>query len=151
MIRFVSLFVLYIFSYHTEGYAQSKIHVASKSASVPLKASVRRAKAEFITQKIDLGTIKEDAIVERFFEFTNTGGTDLLIINAEGSCGCTVPTVPMEPIKPGEKGRIAVKFTAKNKVGPQKNIIKVATNGAPAVIQLQLECWVNQIPGGVKE
>ena len=75
----------------------------------------------------------------------------MVIIDAEGSCGCTVPTIPKEPIKPGGKATIGVKYTAKNKAGPQKPIITVKTNGTPRIVKLQLDCWVEQIPGGIKE
>ncbi len=153
---FLIIFIAF-FTFHTEGYAQntSKIHekakVRSKSVSQPSKPIEKKARIKFVQQTIDMGTIKEDVIVEKFFEFKNEGTADLVIINAEGSCGCTIPTIPMEPIKPGEKGRIGVKYTAKNKAGPQKPIISVTTNGTPALVKLQLDCWVNQIPGGVKE
>ena len=148
---------LFFFTCYTEGYAQSasktvaKAKVMSTSVSQPSKPAEKKARIKFVEQTIDLGTIKEDVVVEKFFEFKNEGTADLVIINAEGSCGCTVPTIPMEPIKPGEKGRIGVKYTAKNKAGPQKPIITVTTNGTPALVKLQLDCWVNQIPGGVKE
>ena len=144
----------------TEGYAQqsTKVKVSSKSMPQPTK-SVKKvnqplgktAKIKFKQEKIDLGTIKEDAIVETFFEFINDGNADLVIIDAEGSCGCTVPTVPKEPIKPGGKATIGVKYTAKNKAGPQKPIITIKTNGTPRIIKLQLDCWVEQIPGGIKD
>jgi Protein of unknown function (DUF1573) len=153
----LSIILILFFTFHTEGYAQTasktvmKAKIQSKSVSQPSKPIEKKARIKFVEQTIDLGTIKEDVIIEKFFEFKNEGAADLVIINAEGSCGCTVPTIPMEPIKPGEKGRIGVKYTAKNKAGPQKPIITVTTNGTPALVKLQLECWVNQIPGGVKE
>lgn len=144
----------------TEGYAQqaTKVKVSSKSMPQTTK-SIKKvnqplgktAKIKFKQEKIDLGTIKEDAIVEKFFEFTNDGDADLVIIDAEGSCGCTLPTIPKEPIKPGGKATIGVKYTAKNKAGPQKPIITVKTNGTPRTVKLQLDCWVEQIPGGIKE
>ncbi len=105
---------------------------------------------QFDKTLVDLGTIKEDAIVERAFEFTNTGNADLVIIDVKGSCGCTVPTKPSEPIKPGKRGKISVKYTAKNKVGPQKPTITVISNAQHTVEKLKLETWVEQIPGGVK-
>ena len=144
----------------TQGYAQqaTKVEVSSKSMPQTTK-SVKKvnqplgktAKIKFKQEKVDLGTIKEDAIVEKFFEFTNDGNADLVIIDAEGSCGCTVPTIPKEPIKPGGKATIGVKYTAKNKAGPQKSIITVKTNGTPRIVKLQLDCWVEQIPSGIKE
>jgi hypothetical protein len=42
-----------------------------------------------------------------------------------------------------------VKYTAKNKVGPQKPVVTVTTNGVPSIVKLNMEVWVEQIPGGV--
>lgn len=125
--------------------SSSKKSVPSKTVYVPSKS----AKIKFENMLIDLGTIKEDAVIEKSFEFTNIGTRDLVVINTKGSCGCTVPTAPTEPIPPGGKGKIMVKYTAKNKVGPQKPVVTVTTNGVPSIVKLNMEAWVEQIPGGV--
>ena len=44
------------------------------------------------TPVIDYGTIEHKADGQREFVFTNTGDAPLIISNARGSCGCTVPT-----------------------------------------------------------
>jgi Protein of unknown function (DUF1573) len=135
--------------------ATTKPKVMSKSvpsASNHVKKTYSKApKIKFDQDKIDFGTIKEDAVVEKTFVFTNVGDADLLITNAVGSCGCTIPIFPLTPIAPGEKGSIVVKFTAKNKFGPQKPTITVTSNAAPRLVKIQLEGWVDQIPGGVAE
>ncbi len=130
----------------------TKAKITSKSVSTSSKKSApsNTAKIQFDKLILELGTIKEDAVLEKSFDFTNTGDRDLVIINAKGSCGCTIPTPPMKPIAPGGKGKILVKYTAKNKVGPQKPTITVTTNGYPSIIKLKMEVWVDQIPGGVK-
>ena len=132
----------------------SDIAVKPKSAKSVLRTKkvtiAKPATIHFTSNKIDFGTIKEDAVIEKNFEFTNAGTTDLIIIDATGSCGCTLPTIPTAPIPPGGKNKITVRYTAKNKVGPQKPLITVVTNGTPGVVKLQLEGWVDQIPGGVK-
>jgi hypothetical protein len=167
--------VLVLMFHCTEGFAQkpaySKPKVMSKSvstakakstttaaakttptASTHVKKAVSKVpKIKFTQDKIDFGTIKEDAIVEKTFEFTNIGDADLLITNAVGSCGCTIPIFSITPIAPGEKGSILVKFTAKNKFGPQKPTITVTSNATPHLVKIQLEGWVDQIPGGVIE
>ena len=111
---------------------------------------VKPATIQFAVNRIDFGIIKEDAVIEKNFEFTNVGKTDLVIIDASGSCGCTTPIIPSTPIPPGGKNKIIFKYTARNKVGPQKPLITVITNGTPSVYKLQMEGWVEQIPGGVK-
>jgi Protein of unknown function (DUF1573) len=150
------LSIILILSFNTEGVAQKAIKVTAKGIpavkSVKKSASVvRMAQIRFAQTTIDLGTIKENAIVEKKFTFVNEGNANLVILNAEGSCGCTVPTFSKEPIAPNGKGEIVVKYTAKNMMGPQKKTITVTTNGKPEIIKLHIEGWVEQIPGGVKD
>ena len=152
---YLSCIIVLSFCSSTAGIAhtnKTKNKTTTKSYSTSSKKSVPSnvAKIEFDKLLLDLGTIKEDAVLEKSFEFTNTGNRDLVIINAKGSCGCTVPLPPLMPIAPGGKGKILVKYTAKNKVGPQKPTITVTTNGYPSIIKLKMEVWVDQIPGGVK-
>ena len=60
----------------------------------------------------DFGTIQEGERVETLFTFTNTGKSDLVIVDARGSCGCTVPEYPKNtPIAPGATGQIQVALT----------------------------------------
>ncbi len=151
---FLCLICISLF-FHTEAIAQtikSKPKIAYRSVSKTSKKAQpsKSAKIAFDKLVLELGTIKEDAVLEKSFEFTNIGDCDLVIINAKGSCGCTIPTPPLLPIAPGDKGKILVKYTAKNKVGPQKPTITVTTNGEPSVVKLKIEVWVDQIPGGVK-
>lgn len=47
------------------------------------------------------------------FVFTNTGDEPLIITKSKGSCGCTVPVWPKEPIMPGESSQIKVKYDTK--------------------------------------
>lgn len=65
---------------------------------------------------MDYGTIDHYADGNREFKFKNTGKEPLLITNCQGSCGCTVPTWPKEPIKPGASNVIKVHY-ATDRVG----------------------------------
>ncbi|HEX8562938.1 MAG TPA: DUF1573 domain-containing protein [Flavobacterium sp.] len=78
---------------------------------------------------IDYGTIAKNADGKREFVFTNNGNKPLIITNAQGSCGCTVPTWPKEPIAPGAKGVIGVKY-ATDRVGPFTKTVTLTTNAA---------------------
>ena len=77
----------------------------------------------------DFGTINEGDVVETVFAFTNTGESDLTILDARGSCGCTVPDYPKDtPIAAGETGEIKVKFDSANKPGNQTKTVTLTTN-----------------------
>lgn len=76
----------------------------------------------------DFGTINEGEVVEHKFEFTNTGKAPLVIVSAKGSCGCTVPEWPKEPIQPGEKGEMLVKFNSSGKPNAQNKQVTITAN-----------------------
>jgi len=86
---------------------------------------------------VDYGTIAQNSEPLRTVAFTNTGREPLVISNARGSCGCTVPTWPKEPIMPGETSEIEVRY-ATNRVGPFTKKITLTTNegGEPKVIKV---------------
>jgi hypothetical protein len=61
----------------------------------------------------DYGTVKFGSDGNCEFKFKNTGKDPLIISNARGSCGCTVPTWPKEPILKGQTGTIKVHYDTK--------------------------------------
>ncbi len=85
----------------------------------------------FEQETINYGTIEKGANGERVFVFTNTGKEPLIITNTKGSCGCTVPSKPTDPIAPGEKGEIKVKYDT-NRVGPFTKTVTVSSNAKTA-------------------
>ncbi len=90
----------------------------------------RLAKVEFDKEIHDFGTIAEGAIVETEFMVKNVGDADLIIHEAKGSCGCTVPQPPKDPIKPGDSAPIKVSFDSKGKPGAQEKTVTLKTNTA---------------------
>ncbi len=87
---------------------------------------------EFEEKEFDWGTITQDDKVSYVFVFTNTGNEPLLIKNAKGSGGCTVPQWPKAPIAPGEKGEMKVVFNSKGKMGKQSKRVTITANTDPA-------------------
>lgn len=75
----------------------------------------------------DFGMIAKDQPVTHTFEFKNTGEEPLVIVNAKGSCGCTVPTFTKTPILPGEKGEIKVEYNAA-KTGVFRKSVTITAN-----------------------
>ena len=79
----------------------------------------------------DFGTIRQGDKVTHEYTFTNTGHSDLIISNATGSCGCTVPEYPKQPIAPGKEGVIHVVFSSEGKSGKVEKTITVLANTIP--------------------
>ena len=94
----------------------------------------------------DFGTVTEGEIVTQTFSFTNTGSEPLIISDAKGSCGCTVPSKPTAPIAPGEDGEITVQFNSKNKQGPRNQKVTITANTNPAQSFIYLKGEVNADP-----
>lgn len=86
---------------------------------------------------VDFGTMKQHGEPLRTVSFTNTGTEPLVIKNARGSCGCTVPTWTKEPILPGESSDIEIRY-ATNRLGKINKTVKITTNegGDPHVIKV---------------
>ena len=84
----------------------------------------------------DFGRVNEGEKVHTQFKFTNTGEWALIIDGAKGSCGCTVPMWPKEPVKPGASGVIDVSFDSKGKRGENKKTVTVVSNTNPAITTL---------------
>jgi hypothetical protein len=84
-------------------------------------------KIEFKNEEHDYGNIKYAADGTCSFEFTNSGNAPLLISDAKGSCGCTVPTYSKEPIAPGAKGSITVTYDTK-RPGPITKSVTIMSN-----------------------
>ena len=88
---------------------------------------------------IDYGTIKKGSEPLRKFEFKNSGNEPLIITNAKGSCGCTVPDYPKEAILPGESNVIDVRYDT-NRVGKfTKNVTVTTNDGSSTVLTIQGE------------
>lgn len=81
----------------------------------------------FENETIDYGSIPHNADGKREFVFTNNGNKPLIITNATGSCGCTVPSFPKEPIAPGAKAVIGVKY-ATDRIGAFTKTVTVTSN-----------------------
>jgi uncharacterized protein DUF1573 len=92
------------------------------------KINVGTALIKFDKTEFDFGKVTEGEIVKGTFIVSNSGKSDLLILNAKASCGCTVPEWPKEAIKPGESADIKFEFNTKGKPGKQTKTITLQTN-----------------------
>ena len=103
---------------------------------------------EFTESTYDFGEVMEGDKVNHKYTFKNTGSEPLIISNAKGSCGCTVPNWPRNPIAPGETGEIDVTFDSKGKgkVGGnlQSKRVTITANTDPANNYLTIKGKVNK-------
>jgi len=103
-----------------------KIEVANPAASTSL------AEMNFETDVHDFGTIDYAGNGTYEFKFKNTGKEPLIISNAKGSCGCTVPTYPKDvPIKPGESNVIKVTYDTKRAGNFTKTVTITSNSKTP--------------------
>jgi len=86
----------------------------------------------------DLGTVLQGETVGYNFAFTNTGEGSLLILDADASCGCTIPRFSKEPIPPGGSGMVEVVFDSTGRMGKQSKTVTLQTNGKLRVVKLTI-------------
>ncbi|MBK7410632.1 MAG: DUF1573 domain-containing protein [Saprospirales bacterium] len=115
-----------------------------ETATVPTgpTTSVQYSETEF-----DFGTIDQGDLVTHEYKFKNTGNEPLIINSAKGSCGCTVPSWPKEPIAPGKEAVISVQFDSKGKSGAQNKKVTITANTNPQQSFLYLKGTVNAPQG----
>jgi hypothetical protein len=97
---------------------------------------------QFDDSEHDFGRIIEGETVSYTFNFTNTGKSDLILAEVTTSCGCTVPSYPKTPIRPGEKGTIKVAFNSNGKRGFQNKNIVVVSNTQPNTTVIRIKAQV---------
>ncbi|MFZ1705438.1 MAG: DUF1573 domain-containing protein [Saprospiraceae bacterium] len=112
--------------------AKVKEAISPVAAPVQVEQEVERtnAKMTFETTIVDYGTIQQKGEPLRTIKFTNTGTDPLIIKSAHGSCGCTVPTFPRDPIMPGQSSVIEVRYDT-NRIGKINKSITITTNEGP--------------------
>ena len=122
----ILLLTLALFSFTTLVTAQeTKKKESTKKESTNSKK--KKGPITFTVTEINRPEIPYDSQELFIFEFKNTGNTPLLIQNVQTSCGCTTAEKPSEPIQPGKKSKISVKYDTK-RVGDVHKTITVTTN-----------------------
>lgn len=106
---------------------QVKKNKKVKKAAIP---KVEGAGMYFDSETIDYGTVAANSNGKREFTFVNNGNKPLIITNASGSCGCTVPSFPKEPIMPGAKAVIGVNYDTTRAGQPFNKTVTVTSNAA---------------------
>lgn len=99
----------------------------------------------FETETHDFGTIDQGGDGTYEFKFKNTGKEPLIITDAKGSCGCTVPSWPKEPIKPGASSTIKVTYDTK-RVGTFNKSVTITSNAKSSIKTIVIKGDVKATP-----
>ena len=118
------------------GSSSDKKTITIDLVNSPLTANRNAEKAlspniEMFETSYDFGEIQQGESVTHDFILKNTGNADLIISAAKGSCGCTVPEWPKNPIIKGEEATIKVTFNSAGKSGKQNKTVTLVTNAIP--------------------
>jgi hypothetical protein len=119
---------------------------APATQAVPPPANPNAPEFKFDVDEYNFGTIKQGESVNYKFNFSNTGKDPLIITEAHGSCGCTVPQWPKDPVKKGEKGIIDVTFNSTGKMGMQDKTVTITSNAKEGSKVLHLKGNVEAPP-----
>ena len=134
--------------------AKPVIPPPSRSTFDPLTPPVQAEPAPFSgptttigykVDKHDFGKVMQDSENKYVFKFTNTGKEPLVITNAVGSCGCTVPDYPKHPIAPGASSEINIVYKPGKQEGMQSKTITVTANTEPSQTVLNITADVQVV------
>ncbi|MEO8589613.1 MAG: DUF1573 domain-containing protein [Flavobacteriales bacterium] len=111
-------------------------------STVGEKAHGPTTELRFEEMEHDFGQIPQGSENPHVFRFKNTGTVPLIIENAIGSCGCTVPFYAKDPIMPGEESEIHVVYKPGKQEGTQQKTVTITANTAPGETQLKIRAEV---------
>ena len=114
------------------------------AAEVEEVPAVDQPQVEFDSLLIDYGLIEHASDPYRVFNFENKGDEPVIITYAKGSCGCTIPEYPKEPIMPGEKSEIKVRYDTK-RVGRFSKTVTLNIDGLTENIVLRIKGEVKPV------
>ena len=114
-------------------------HTASSPSGVDTVSAALKPTMDFKDTVYDFGTIHQSEKVTHEFSFVNGGKTPLIITNASGSCGCTVPEYPHDPLAPGKSAVIKVTFNSAGKSGHQEKSVSIHTNTAKGINMIYIK------------
>ncbi len=98
----------------------------------------KAGKFKFNEETHDFGTVPEGPLAECDFEFKNVGKEPITITDAHGSCGCTVPTWPHEPILPKHSAKIHVAYTTNGRQGMINKDVIINSNAQQSPMRLHI-------------
>jgi hypothetical protein len=133
-----SLLLVLFLGLTTVGFAQEKKTLDN------VANDQNKADFKFESEEFNFGNIAQGESATYDFKFTNNGNEPLIISKAEGSCGCTVPIWPKEPIMKGQSGTIKVTFNSAGKMGIQDKTVTLTSNAKQNPIVLHMKGTVEK-------
>lgn len=90
---------------------------------------------KWASETIDVGEIPQGIPKPIEFEFKNTSKEPVVVVSAQGSCGCTNTDFPKTPVLPGASTKITATFNAANKGNFTKTVtVKIASLETPVIL-----------------
>ena len=118
---------------------------------VSAQAVAKKAKAKEDTSNIAwnkakhiFGSIEHQKPVTAEFEFTNNTKQALAVTKVGTTCGCTAPVYSKEPIKPGEKGSVKIRYDAVSPGFFKKGAKIHFSNGSSKEVEIEGKVVVRQ-------
>lgn len=125
-------------THENEGKITTEI-VNNPATAAGITDTVNVPKMTFEEEVFEFGDLSQGEKVTHTFKFKNTGKTDLVITSAQGSCGCTVPNYPKNPIAPGTEDVVEVSFDSHGKKGNQHKTITLVANTYPSTTVIAIK------------
>lgn len=142
----LSLLVIGFSSCKNGGNAVAKVKTESIKKAEKRDKEIAKgvSKIEFDKTVYDFGEVNEGEIVETTFLMKNVGKGDLVVTDAQTTCGCTVPVWPKEPVKPGDTAEIKVKFNTYGKPNQQSKRVTLYTNSDKVIEFVTIKGFVKK-------
>lgn len=130
----------------TTGTAPVPVAAPPQGAPTTPPVDPNAGKFKFEEETHDFGTVPEGPLAEYDFEFKNVGKSPIIISDAHGSCGCTVPTWPHDPILPKHTAKIHVAYTTNGRQGMINKDVIINSNAQQSPMRLHITGTVTPKP-----
>jgi outer membrane lipoprotein SlyB len=130
--KLVKLFSFFIIGFSFMSFTTVDCNSGNTAKHTSIYSSVK-----WKTDAVDLGEIPQSKPVTIEFEFTNTSDAEIIVANAQASCGCTVADYPKTPIAAGKSAIIKATYNAAAKGVFNKNVTVTIQNEEPKVLSFK--------------
>ena len=139
MLRY-SYFLIFFFCFSCQNVSDTNVDIINNPISSETSdKDLLMPIIEFDYDSYDFGEIQQGEFIDIEYNLMNTGNAPLLIRSAKGSCGCTVPDWPKDPINAGNSAKIKVRFNSEGKKGYQNKKVTLITNALPSTRVLTIK------------